>query len=204
MKLLSLISGGKDSWYSYYVMLQRGIDIPCLVTFIPKNPESYMLQHPMVDKVPEQIKNMKHPPKHFIFDVSGKKEEEVEEMKMHLEKVVKSEKIDGIISGAILSEYQKQRIDFICEKLGIISYAPLWHKNQEALMNEIVIEAGFEFIVADTCAEGIETWKGKKITAKTLDAFIKDLKNARANLSGEGGEYETFVTKTPFFKVQNI
>jgi diphthine-ammonia ligase len=201
MRLLALISGGKDSWYSYYLMLQNGIDIPCVITFIPNNPESYMLQRPMVDKVPDQIKNMKTPPKHFVFAVSGKKEGEVEEMKKHLEKIVKEEKIEGIISGAILSEYQKQRIDFICEELGVISYAPLWHKDQEPLLTEIVKEAGFEFLVADTCAEGIEQWRMKKINPKNLDAFIKDLKKAQANISGEGGEYETFVVKTPFFKV---
>lgn len=204
MRLLSLISGGKDSWYSYYVMLQRGIDIPCLVTFIPKNPESYMLQHPMVDKVPLQVKGMKNAPKHFVWVVSGEKEKEIDEMKMFLKKIVRVEKIDGIISGAILSEYQKQRIDFICEELKVISYAPLWHKNQEALMKEIVMEAGFEFIVADTCAEGIEKWKGRKITKENLETFLSDLKTAQANLSGEGGEYETFVTKAPFFGVLNI
>jgi len=204
MRLLALISGGKDSWYAYYLMLQMGIDIPAIVTFIPKNPESYMLQRPMVDKVPNQVKAMKNPPKHFVFGVSGKKEEEIKEMKSHLGKVAKAEKIDGIISGAILSEYQKQRIDFICHGLGVISYAPLWHKNQESLMNDIVMEAGFEFILADTCAEGVEKWKGKKVTSKNLGSFIKDLKNAQANVSGEGGEYETFVTKTPFFEVQNI
>jgi asparagine synthase (glutamine-hydrolysing) len=204
MRLLALISGGKDSWYSYYVMFQRGIAIPVVVTFIPKNPESYMLQHPMVDKAPEQIRNMKNPPKHYVFEVSGRKEEEIEEMKKHLERIVKKEKIEGIISGAILSEYQKQRIDFICEKLGIISYAPLWHKSQDALMREIVLEAGFEFLIADTCAEGIEKWKGQKITVNTFEDFIKSLKKAQANISGEGGEYETFVTKTPFFEIQDI
>jgi len=204
MRLLALVSGGKDSWYSYYIMLQRGMEIPVIVTFIPKNPESYMLQHPMADKVPLQVKVMKNPPKHFVFSVSGKKEEEVKEMKKHLEMVVREEKIEGVIAGAILSEYQKQRIDFICEELKVISYAPLWHKNQEALMREIVMEAGFEFIVADTCAEGIEKWKGRKITKENLEEFISELKKSQANVSGEGGEYETFVTKTPFFGIQNI
>jgi len=204
MRLLSLISGGKDSWYSYYLMMQSGLDIPIIVTFIPKNPESYMLQCAFVDKVPMQVKNIKNPPKHYVFEVSGKKEEEIIEMKNHLKKIVKLENIEGIISGAILSEYQKQRIDFICEELGIISYAPLWRKDQEALIKEIVLESGFEFIIADTCADGIEKWKGKRITLLSLDAFLNDLKKAQANLSGEGGEYESFVAKCPFFEVLDI
>lgn len=200
MKLLALISGGKDSWYSYYVMLQKGFEIPVIVTFIPKNPESYMLQHAMTEKVPRQVKNLKIPAKHFAFEVSGEKEKEVQEMKKYLERIVKTEKIEGITSGAILSEYQKQRIDFICQELGVVSYAPLWHKDQEMLLREIILEVGFEFLVAETFAEGIEKWKGKKITKKNLDEFIAELKKSKANISGEGGEYETFVTKAPFFK----
>ncbi|MBN2095446.1 MAG: diphthine--ammonia ligase [Candidatus Aenigmarchaeota archaeon] len=204
MKLLSLISSGKDSWYAYYLMLQQGFDIPVAVTFIPKNPESYMLQHPFAEKTPLQIKNMKSPPRHVLFNVSGVKEKEVEEMKSHLEKLVKAEKIEGIISGALASEYQKQRLDLICEELGVVSYAPLWHKDQERYLQEVVLEAGFEFLIADTCAEGIEKWKGRMINPENLGHFIKDLRKARANISGEGGEYETFVTKSPFFEMSKV
>lgn len=201
MKLLSLISGGKDSWYALFVMMQEGHEISDAVTFIPKNPESYMLQHAMTPDVKEQFSKITLNIRHHIFEVSGEKEKEIEEMKNLLAPIVRKEKIDGIVCGALASEYQKQRIDFICEELGIRSYAPLWHKSEENLIKEIIDSAGFEFLIAAIGAEGIDNWHLKKITKTNLPAFISDLKKARCNVSGEGGEYETFVTKTPFFKI---
>ncbi|MGC9310681.1 MAG: diphthine--ammonia ligase [Candidatus Aenigmatarchaeota archaeon] len=202
MKLLALVSGGKDSWYALYLMMQSGHDIPVAVTFVPRNPDSYMLQRAMTEKVREQFASLKREFKirHREFGVSGEKEKEVEEMKELLAPIVKKERIEGIICGAVLSEYQRRRLDYICEELGVKSFAPLWHKNEEALLKEIVMGAGFEFMVARVCAEGIEQWRGKTVTAGNIEGFISDLKKARCNVSGEGGEYETFVTKAPFLR----
>ena len=35
--------------------------------------------------------------------------------------------LDALVVGALRSDYQKTRIDRMCERLGIISYSPLWH-----------------------------------------------------------------------------
>ena len=35
--------------------------------------------------------------------------------------------IDALVVGALRSDYQKTRIERMCEKLGLISYCPLWH-----------------------------------------------------------------------------
>lgn len=197
MKAIALISGGKDSWYAYYLMLLSGFEIPCAVTFIPKNKESFMFHHPLAEKVSEQARlaNLKH----YAFEVSGKKEEEVFEAKKWLKEIVEREKVKGLICGAIRSWYQRQRIDFIGEELGLATYFPLWLKDEKKLIKEMVKEAGFEFLIAETCAEGIWQWKGKIITKDNLEDFLSDLKKARCNPSGEGGEYETFLIKAPFF-----
>jgi len=197
MRVIALISGGKDSWYAYYLMLLSGFEISCAVTFLPKNKESFMFHHPLAEKVFLQAgyANLKH----YGFEVSGKKEKEVVEMKENLRKVVEKENAKGLICGAIRSGYQRQRIDFICEELNLISYFPLWNKEEEKLTREMVEDAGFEFLIAETCAEGIERWKGKVITKENLEDFLSDLKRARCNLSGEGGEYETFLIRAPFF-----
>ena len=200
MKLCAAVSGGKDSWYAYYKMLKKGYEIPIVVTFIPKKDDSYMFHHPLADKVSLQAKQRMV--KHYVFKVSGEKEKEVKEMKNKLKKIVEKEKIDGLISGAVKSNYQKLRIDKICEDLGIKSFAPLWHMNEETLIREM-IDSGFEFLITEICVEGIERWKNKIIGKKDLEEFIKDLKKARANVIGEGGEYESFVVKSPLFVVEN-
>lgn len=201
MKLAAVISGGKDSWYSYYKMLREGYEIPVVVTFIPKRDDSYMFHHPLADKVSSQLKKMDV--KHYVFEVSGEKEKEVEEMKKKLREVVEKEGIEGLISGAVKSNYQRQRIDKICSDLGIKSFAPLWHMDEERMLKEIV-DSGFEFLVTEICAEGVEKWEKVVIKKGNLEDFIKDLKEVEANVSAEGGDYETFVVKSPMFVVEDF
>ena len=198
MKLAAIISGGKDSWYAYYKMLKKGYEITTIVTFIPKKEDSYMFHHPLANKVSLQVEKMDI--SHYGFGVSGEKEKEVEEMKNHLKKIVQKEKIEGLISGAIKSNYQKSRIDKICKELKIKSFTPLWHREEEGLLREIA-DSGFEFLVTQVCAEGIEEWENKIINSKNLEEFIKDLKKVKCNISGEGGEYETFVIRSPMFVI---
>jgi ABC transporter with metal-binding/Fe-S-binding domain ATP-binding protein len=196
MKLASILSGGKDSIYAYYLMLQQGFEIPFWLTFIPQLRESYLLHSWNLRWVSFQAKlcNVEHKE---IF-VSGDKEEEVVEILCYLEKLKKREGIEGIVCGAIRSEYQKHRFDMVCEELGLRCYAPLWHKNGEKLLREIV-ESGFEFIVVYG-GEDFEKWIGEKICQENITAFIEFLKKVESDISGEGGEYETFVVKTPFWK----
>jgi asparagine synthase (glutamine-hydrolysing) len=202
MKLIALVSGGKDSWYSLYLMMQMGHEIACAVTFIPKNKESYMLQSAMSQNVSSQFAALNKPIRHKVFGVSGEKEIEVEEMKSLIAPIVREERIEGLVCGALGSEYQKQRVDFICEELGINSYAPLWRKNEEMLLREMVLEAGFEFMIAESGSEAADDWRSKIINRGNVDAFIESLKKGRCNISGEGGEYETYVTKCPLFKAK--
>ncbi len=201
MKLGAVVSGGKDSWYSYYKMLREGYEIPVIITFIPKKDDSYMFHHPLANKVSSQVKDMKV--KHYVFEVSGEKEKEVEEMKKKLQRVVEKEKIEGLISGAVKSNYQKQRIDKICEDLGIKSFAPLWYMDEEKMLEEMV-DFGFEFLITQICAEGVEKWENKIVKKNDLTDFIRDLKEVEVNVSGEGGEYETFVVKSPMFVVEDF
>ena len=44
-----------------------------------------------------------------------------------LEILVDMPDLDALVVGALRSDYQKTRIDRMCERLGIISYSPLWH-----------------------------------------------------------------------------
>ena len=197
MKALCLISGGKDSWYACQLARHMGLEISGIVNFISENEASYMLH--VVNAKFVRMQAEAAGIKYHVFHVTGLKEMEVDEMKRHLRDVVKKENIEMIVSGAVLSDYQKHRIDMICEELGIISYAPLWHKDEEMILREVV-SAGIKFVVVRTAADGIDGWIGKEINAENVDDFIESLKRAGVNLMGEGGEYETFVTSSPIFK----
>lgn len=196
MQAIAIVSGGKDSIYAYYLMLQQGFEIQTWITFIPKIKESYMLHSINVEHVSFQAKlcNVKHKE---IF-VAGNKEEEIIEILHYLKSNKQKLNFQALISGAVRSEYQKHRLDFICNELGIKGFAPLWHKNSEKLLYEMV-ENGFEFIVTYG-GEDFEKWVGKKVCIENVESFVEFLRSIGADISGEGGEYESFVVKTPFWE----
>jgi ABC transporter with metal-binding/Fe-S-binding domain ATP-binding protein len=194
MKLAVLFSGGKDSNYALYWALNQGFDVKCLVSIIPERDDSYMFHKPCIEYARMQAKAIGIPL--IQKKVSGVKEKEVEE----LEGILASLHVDGIVSGAVASQYQKTRIDNICTKLGLKSYAPLWNRDQEKVLEDI-INAGFEFIIVGIAAEGLtEEWLGKKITQKSLQELKEIKKKYDIHLAGEGGEYETFTLNGPTYK----
>lgn len=126
----------------------------------------------------------------------GEKEHELKTLKNLLSSLT----IDGVISGAIASEYQRTRIEQICHELSIKSFTPLWHKNQQLLLKEMV-QAGFEIIIVGISAEGLdETWLGRTINTNTIIELKQLEKKYGINIAGEGGEFETLVLDGPIYQ----
>jgi predicted ATP pyrophosphatase (TIGR00289 family) len=108
--------------------------------------------------------------------------------------------IEGVCSGALFSNYQRERIEAICESLGIRSFAPLWHMNQIAYLKQLVA-AGFDAIITKIAAQGLnEKWLGRKIDADAIRELEALEKKIRVNPAGEGGEYETLMLDALLFK----
>ncbi|MEA2054300.1 MAG: TIGR00289 family protein [Candidatus Thermoplasmatota archaeon] len=193
MKIACLISGGKDSLYALYIALQYGWDITHIVTISPKK-LSWMYHTENIHLVDSVAESMRIP---LIKKESyANKEEELEDLKSALNGLA----IDGIVSGAIASEYQRTRIEKVCHELNIKSFMPLWHKKEEILMEEM-IEAGFDIMIVAVAAEGLgEKWLGRIIDKDCLEELIQIRERYDINVSGEGGEYETFVLDCPLYR----
>jgi predicted ATP pyrophosphatase (TIGR00289 family) len=183
-KIAVLFSGGKDSTLAAFYTLSMGFD-PLLVVFSPKLEDSYMLHKPCLSLTPLQARAMGM--ELCSFDVSGEKEKEVDEMLRHLRNL----DLDGISTGAVESEYQKQRIDYIGEELGIPTYSFLWHRNRE-VMDDI---GEMEIMLIKASGYGIsasDVGKPFRIYHPYIHPFL------------EGGEGETAVLDAPFFKKKVI
>lgn len=197
IKLGALVSGGKDSLFALYKMIKQGYDVKCLITVKSKNPHSYMFHTPNIDLVKEQAEALELPL--VSIESKGEKEKEL----LDLQKVIKEAKqeynLDGIITGALFSTYQKNRIDKIGKELGLQVFSPLWHTDQEELMKQL-LENKFKIIITAIAAEGLSKDDlGKEIDNKFIDKMVKLNKKIGISLCGEGGEYESLVLDCPIF-----
>jgi diphthine-ammonia ligase len=194
MRLAVLISGGKDSVFALYKAQQMGHEIKILGTMVPKRSDSYMFHYPNIHLTHYVAEALEIP---LVFaETSGEKEKELDDLK----KLLSSLDVDGVVTGAIASSYQKERIDKICDALGLKSVAPLWHHDPLEIMKEL-IDLKFKIIFVGVSAFGLnQTWLGKEITHESLAKLVELNEKFQISLVGEGGEYESFVLDGPIFK----
>lgn len=194
MKIAALFSGGKDSLFALYIAQQYGWDITHLITINPDNKESWMYHSVNIHLTKTIAEALEIPL--LSKTTKGKKEEELTTLK----EVLSPLEIDGVISGAIASEYQRTRIEHVCYDLNLKSFTPLWHKHQALLLQDM-IHAGFDIRIVGIFADGFnETWLGKTIDQDTYEQLNLLHKTNQINIAGEGGEYETLVVNGPMFQ----
>lgn len=198
LKVTVLFSGGKDSCLATWYALHQGWDVNSLLVMEPPSVDSYMFHYPGVKWTHLQGQALGIPVRSFI--ASSGKNAELASLQDCLAKLEKTEDLDGLVSGAVASGYQKRRVDMVCDALDMVSYAPLWHKDPELLLKEM-LDLGFETYIIGVSALGLdEMWLGRKLD-ETCISELKNLQQKRGvHLSGEGGEYETFVTDACFFQ----
>ncbi|KAM7542520.1 hypothetical protein Aperf_G00000011552 [Anoplocephala perfoliata] len=95
--------------------------------------------------------------------------------------------IDAILSGAILSNYQRERVENICERLSWNSLAYLWRRNQKELLLDMIAAGIMARIVKVRCF------------FLHISRSLPDDPGCSLNPCGEGGEFETFTFDCPLF-----
>jgi len=197
LKVGALFSSGKDSTYALYIMQEMNYEISCLITLESDNKSSYMFHTPNIELTKLQSESLDIP--RITQKTKGEKEVELEDLEKAIKKAKEEYKLDAIVTGAIFSTYQRNRIETICDKLGLSVFAPLWHKNQEEEMREI-ITAGFKVMLSSIAAYGLtEEWLGKVLTLEDVDKLALLEKKYKINVAGEGGEFESLVVDGPNF-----
>ncbi|ORX92572.1 hypothetical protein K493DRAFT_263323 [Basidiobolus meristosporus CBS 931.73] len=111
----------------------------------------------------------------------------------------KHPEVEGVSVGAILSNYQRIRVEHVCSRLGLTSLAYLWRQDQHALL-EAMIRANVNAVLIKVAAIGLKpTHLGKSIGQ--LYDYLNKMNNLYdLHVCGEGGEYETFTLDCPLFK----
>ncbi|XP_040457732.1 diphthine--ammonia ligase isoform X2 [Falco naumanni] len=216
MRVVALISGGKDSCYNMMQCVAAGHQIVALANLRPAENtgqtdelDSYMYQtvgHHAIDLYADALDLPLY--RGFIKGTSvntGKvyttcQEDEVEDL-YHLMKLVKDkEGVEGVSVGAILSDYQRVRVEDVCRRLNLQPLAYLWRRNQEILLKEM-ISSNIQAIIIKVAAFGLDPDKHLGKTLDEMEPHLLELSEKYGvHVCGEGGEYETFTLDCPLFK----
>ncbi|GBE59117.1 MJ0570-related uncharacterized domain containing protein, putative [Babesia ovata] len=216
MKLLALISGGKDGIYSIIAAQREGHEVVMLGHLSPKDGDqvheldSFMYQtigHNIVPAIAEcmdlplierQITGA--PVVTESLEYAPKEGDEVEDL-YHLVVDAMKERndIEAILTGAIASQYQLQRVLNVANRLGLKTVQPLWGREQSELLAEM-IENDMGAIIIKTCSMGLnEKHLGKSIR-ELYPEFLEIRDKYGFNVCGEGGEFESLVLDCPIYK----
>jgi len=188
MKVAVLFSGGKDSVFAAFACAQQGLDVS-LLTIEPAE-YSTMFHHPNIQWCASQAAAMGMP----IRFVEPDGEQEGHELAA-IKEALREMRVDAVATGAIESEYQKQRIDKIAHELSIRSFSPIWRTGASLLSEQCDY---LETYIVAVSADGL----GKAdLGARFGSAFLKRISSLKVPVSPhlEGGEGETFVSNAPFF-----
>ena len=197
VKLGVLFSSGKDSTSAAYIMQKQNYQLTCLITMKSTNPDSYMFQTAGTELVELQAEAMGLPL--VVQETKGEKEAELEDLKKAIMRAKEEYGIEGVVSGALFSTYQRDRIEKICDELGLKIFSPLWHKPQEQHMKE-VIRNGFTVVLTSIAADGLDaSWLGRELTLEDVEKLEKLNEGIGLNIAGEGGEFESLVLDGPLF-----
>ncbi len=196
MKLGVLFSGGKDSTLALHMTAERE-EVACLITLRSKNPESYMFHTPNIHLTTLQAQALNLP---LVVKVTeGKKEEELADLEQAIFEAREQFGIEGVVTGAVESVYQTERVQRICQNLDLWCFNPLWKKDQKALLEEL-IEKRFKVIISGVFAYPLdETWLGREIDSQIVNKLLTLQREFSISPSGEGGEIETTVLDAPNF-----
>jgi len=124
-----------------------------------------------------------------------------ESYETEFKKAISSLKEKGVevgIFGDIDLEEHREWVERVSKESGISAVLPLWgEKKRESLIQEL-IEAGFETVIVAARKDLLgPEWLGRGIDHD----FVREISKVRGvDISGENGEYHTFVVSGPIFK----
>lgn len=218
MKFVALVSGGKDSCFNILHCLAQGHELECLANLYPPQEDndeidSYMYQTVGHDVLTLYEKCIGKPmyrqailgnPSNQKLEYNKTENDETEDLFNLLSTVLKNHPdVKGVSVGAILSSYQRTRVEDVCSRLGLVSLAYLWQRDQGELMNEMCL-SGMDARIIKVAAIGLDDSNLGMSLQEIHPRLIQLNQMFGVHICGEGGEFETSVLDAPFFKFGKI
>ncbi|OSD04160.1 hypothetical protein PYCCODRAFT_1407777 [Trametes coccinea BRFM310] len=221
MKYVALLSGGKDSCYNLLHCTNNGHELVASASLKPEQGkeelDSYMYQTVGQDAIEFVGRALDVPLYRRVISgaaveqggeyggrepaTSGGVDGDETEDLYELLSTVKANHpdVEGVSVGAILSNYQRVRVEHVCRRLGLTPLCYLWQRDQEELLSEM-IEAGLEAVLIKVAGIGLTARHLGKTLAEMQNILLKLNRLYGSHVCGEGGEYETLTLDCPMFK----
>lgn len=208
MRFLALASGGKDSLYAIHCLQQEGHRAVGLLHMrcSDEYQDSFMYQtvgSEVADvleeclDIPVFIYQTKCRSINQSLEYNKEEEDEVEDLYKAISHAKEKIYFEGVSSGAILSRYQKNRVENVCHRLSLECLSPLWGMDQKRILLDM-ISNGMDGRIVKVASSIL----GKECINMRIDEVYEHLESAKeeVNFCGEGGEYETIVLDCSMFK----
>src|SRR2546422_2623572 len=191
MRVASLFSGGKDSTYATYVAMQRGWDVTHLLSIVPEDRDSMLFPTPNLHLAPLQAEAMRIP---LLRETATTGEDgELDALRRIFRRI----DVDGVIIGAIASDYQHARVNRIADEVGLRVFAPLWRRDPRRLVFDY-LEAGLDIAFPSVSAEGLDAgWLGRGRDDRVIRELLHLQGTRGGHPGGEGREVGTLVLDAP-------
>lgn len=216
MQLIALLSGGKDSVYNVLEAVRLGHTIACAANLHPgagcgDELDSWMYQTvgwnavpliagalgvPLIRRATSGAAlhtGLGYPPAR-----AADPRDEVEDLFALLRDAAAAHpEARGVAVGAILSGYQRARVEAVCARLRLVPVALLWAREQRALLADMA-RSGLRAALVKVAAHGLTAAAHLGRDVGALRASLNALHASHGlNVCGEGGEYETLALDSP-------
>src|SRR5256885_14839175 len=160
--------------------MQGGWDVTHPLSIIPEDRVWVVFHTPNLQLTPLQAEAMRIP---LIRETAAIGEDgELDALRRIFQRV----DVDGVIVGAIASDYQHARVNRIADEVGLRVFAPLWRRDPTRLVHDY-LEAGFDIAFSSVSAGGLDgSWLGRRWDDGGGQELLR-LQKTRGGHPGGGG-----------------
>lgn len=231
LNVVALISGGKDSFFSILHCQANGHKIIALANLHPpsdqdgsvEDMESYMYQtigHAVIPLYEQALglplyrqaitgTAANRNKSYGLNQTSDQSEDETEAILPLLRRVLAAHpEVNAISTGAILSDYQRTRVESVALRLGLTPLSYLWHwpslqpQSQSSLLEDMAT-VGQDSRIVKVASGGLDEgflWQNvadRRTVHRLTKAAERFGSHGDGAVLGEGGEYETLAISGP-------
>lgn len=191
-KFVASYSGGKDSVLAIDRSLNAGMQpVALITTFNTDRKRSWF--HGIPDAILKRVSQSLGIPLWFL-ETSG------EAYTTNFEKELRKAKAQGAetcVFGDIDIEAHRVWCTARCHAAGLEPHFPLWGEKRESIVSEFINKGYTATLTVVDTGRMAESFLGRTLTAD----LVEEMRIAGVDVCGENGEYHTFVSDGPIFKV---